>query len=98
MDVIHDGNRERLHLITVRSTAIARAFHLPDGRVSYRIGARIWLRREDSNLQSPDPESGALPVWPLLSAALIYSQPDAHFQVPRTQYRPLSRKELSGQS
>src|SRR5208282_4106711 len=33
-----------------------------------------WLRRQDSNLQSPDPESGALPIWPLLSAALKYNQ------------------------
>src|ERR1700691_5525927 len=41
------------------------------------LGARIlvtWLRRQDSNLQSPDPESGALPIWPLLSAALKYNQ------------------------
>src|SRR5271163_2614365 len=45
------------------------------------IGARLpcvrenWLRREDSNLQSPDPESGALPIRLLLSAqAIIYSR------------------------
>src|SRR5229473_2717807 len=39
-----------------------------------------WLRREDSNLQSPDPESGALPVWPLLSASHLYP---AGWPVPR---------------
>ena len=28
---------------------------------------KIWLARQDSNLQLPDPESGALPIWPLAS-------------------------------
>src|ERR1700683_2507616 len=47
------------------------------GPSSRALAARIlvtWLRRQDSNLQSPDPESGALPIWPLLSAALKYNQ------------------------
>ena len=30
---------------------------------------RRWLARKDSNLQSPDPESGALPIRPLASDA-----------------------------
>src|SRR5690349_7966243 len=30
-----------------------------------------WLRRKDSNLQSPDPESGGLPISRLLNAAWI---------------------------
>src|SRR5450759_195237 len=34
-----------------------------------REGKRRWLARKDSNLQSPDPESGALPIRPLASAA-----------------------------
>src|SRR5208282_2650779 len=29
--------------------------------------ALFWLRRQDSNLQSPDPESGGLPISRLLS-------------------------------
>ena len=28
----------------------------------------LMLRRQDSNLQLPDPESGALPIWPLLNS------------------------------
>jgi hypothetical protein len=28
-----------------------------------------WLRRKDSNLQSPDPESGGLPISRLLKVA-----------------------------
>src|SRR5215510_4754135 len=31
-----------------------------------------WLRREDSNLQSPDPESGGLPISRLLSTSLHF--------------------------
>ena len=31
----------------------------------------FMLRRQDSNLQLPDPESGALPIWPLLNAEQI---------------------------
>src|SRR6516165_5388425 len=31
-------------------------------------GGWVWLRRKDSNLQSPDPESGGLPISRLLSA------------------------------
>src|SRR5262249_61276463 len=31
-------------------------------------GTWVWLRRNDSNLQSPDPESGGLPISRLLSS------------------------------
>src|SRR5713226_5671003 len=41
----------------------------PSSRADFSWPANRWLRRQDSNLQSPDPESGALPIWPLLSAA-----------------------------
>ena len=30
-----------------------------------------WLRRKDSNLQSPDPESGGLPISRLLKLAVL---------------------------
>src|SRR5260370_19275215 len=43
----------------------------------------MWLRREDSNLQSPDPESGGLPISRLLSASLIYTHRRDLFQAPR---------------
>src|SRR5580700_6700716 len=46
----------------------------PSSRASAGAPWVYWLRRQDSNLQSPDPESGALPIWPLLSAALKYNQ------------------------
>src|SRR6266478_6853717 len=41
----------------------------PSSRAALSRAENRWLRRQDSNLQSPDPESGALPIWPLLSAA-----------------------------
>src|ERR1700722_18292156 len=41
----------------------------PWSRAALSKRGNLWLRRQDSNLQSPDPESGALPIWPLLSAA-----------------------------
>src|SRR5882757_3398719 len=41
----------------------------PSSRAAWSRPEYRWLRRQDSNLQSPDPESGALPIWPLLSAA-----------------------------
>src|SRR5258707_14735526 len=41
----------------------------PSSRAASSRAENRWLRRQDSNLQSPDPESGALPIWPLLSAA-----------------------------
>src|SRR5437588_12089729 len=47
---------------------------LPEQRVG-------WLRREDSNLQSPDPESGGLPISRLLSADFTYSGEPPRFQV-----------------
>src|SRR5271167_306633 len=46
----------------------------PSRALWLRAMQSCWLRRQDSNLQSPDPESGALPIWPLLSAALKYNQ------------------------
>jgi hypothetical protein len=48
-----------------------------------------WLRREDSNLQSPDPESGGLPISRLLSASLIYTHRGDLFQEPRRRGAPL---------
>jgi hypothetical protein len=65
------------------------------GRLARRKARRFWLRREDSNLQSPDPESGALPIWPLLSAAFIYNHLRSHFQ-GAAQHLPAAIMKLVG--
>lgn len=40
----------------------------------YCYKALLLLRRQDSNLQLPDPESGALPIWPLLNSGSNYNE------------------------
>ena len=35
--------------------------------------AFVVLRSQDSNLELPDPESGALPIWPLLNEETNYT-------------------------
>jgi hypothetical protein len=59
-----------------------------------REGERRWLARKDSNLQSPDPESGALPIRPLASdargAARVYREtaPSSTVARPTCAVRP----------
>src|SRR3989304_2610171 len=40
-----------------------------------------WLRREDSNLQSPDPESGGLPISRLLNGPAATKLKELHRRV-----------------
>src|SRR5437870_13002079 len=67
----------------------------PWSRAALIAARNCWLRRQDSNLQSPDPESGALPIWPLLSAAFIYNHPRTHFQ-EATRGVPTARESVRG--
>jgi hypothetical protein len=52
--------------------------------------ASRWLRREDSNLQSPDPESGGLPISRLLSAIFSLYRDEALVPIPAGKTRPFT--------
>lgn len=62
-----------------RATGVARTATAYTERAERRgTATRRWLARKDSNLQSPDPESGALPIRPLASGtceAEVYRAP-----------------------
>src|SRR5208282_6005510 len=67
-------------------------------RAHRRSGWVGWLRRKDSNLQSPDPESGALPIWPLLSAsANITKRPSPRHPQQKSVLASFEAKEASTQ-
>ena len=62
------------HTPSVAGSSSVRGYRAVGGSDRFAVDARRenpgekkWLARKDSNLQSPDPESGALPIRPLAS-------------------------------